>query len=83
MRYFEDQQDVSEWLEPLSYEEFWREISAFDLEIQSKENCDEQIAGGSIDEATVLRVLKGMARIQIVELQNLPHRDYVAPISLH
>ncbi|MCW2308832.1 hypothetical protein [Rhodobium gokarnense] len=83
MRYFEDQQDVRDWLEPLTYAEFWREVSTFDLRLQSKENCDGQIASGAIDEATVLRVLKGMVRMQVIDQQNLPPHDYVAPLSMH
>ncbi|MBB4305126.1 hypothetical protein GGD81_004194 [Rhodobium orientis] len=83
MCYFEDQQDVRDWLEPLGYEEFWREVSTFDLRLQSKESCDQQISSGSVDEATVLRVLKGMVRMQVIDQQNLPPRDYVAPLSMH
>ncbi len=83
MQCFEDQEDVRDWLESLSYEAFWREVSAFDLRLQSKESCDAQIASGSIDEATVLRVLKGMVRMQIIDQQNLPPRDYTTPLSMH
>ena len=33
MRYFNDQQEVREWLEPLGYEDFWRAVSTFDLRL--------------------------------------------------
>jgi hypothetical protein len=80
---FKDRQDVEEWLEPLSYEEFWQETAPFALALQSKESCDRQIARGIVDEAVVLDALKGMARLEIIEMFNLPVRDTMPWYSLH
>jgi hypothetical protein len=84
MQYFEDRQDVEEWLEPLGYDDFWREVSTFPLTmLQSRESCDEQIARGDVDEETVLYVLKGIVRLEIVQQQNLKPRDTVPWMSMH
>ena len=83
MKMFEDREEVEEWLEPLGYDEFWREISIFNLEIQSKESCDEQIAEGSVDEQTVLYVLKGLVRLQIIEQHRLEPRDVMPWFNMH
>lgn len=83
MMMFKDRKDVEEWLEPLDYEGFWVETEPFGLELQSRESCDRQIASGSIDEATVLSVLKGMARLEIVRRFSLGARDRMPWHSLH
>lgn len=83
MRYFEDQTDVDDWLDPLSYEEFWQEVSTFDLDIPGREDCDADIAAGIVAEAMALRVLKGFARLQVIEQQSLPVRISVPWMSLH
>ena len=80
---FEDREEVEEWLEPLDYEAFWQEIADLPVSIQSRESCDAQIARGIVDEALVLRVLKGMVRSQIVRDQDLKPRIYVTEMSLH
>jgi hypothetical protein len=74
MEMFNDRDDVEEWLAALDYEAFWKETAAFNLEIQTRESCDQQIASGSIDLKTVLYVLKGMARQELVRRYNLPPR---------
>jgi len=80
---FNDWQDVEEWLEPLDYEAFWREIAAFQPEIQSRESCDEQIAAGIVDEATVLEVLKRFVWLELIERYSLRPRDRMPVYSLH
>lgn len=74
MNLFEDMDDVEEWLERLDYEAFWRGIAPFGLDLQPREDCDRQIASGAIDEVTVLFVLKGMARLELIERYRLPPR---------
>lgn len=64
---FNDMEDVEEWLAPLDYAAFWNAAEGLELELEPKESCDAQIARGSIDEATVLHVLKGLARLELVE----------------
>jgi len=67
MELFNDMQDVEEWLGRMDYGTFWREVQPFALALQSRESCDAQIAGGKVKEALVLEVLKGMARLELVE----------------
>lgn len=83
MMNFDDWEDVDEWLKPLDYESFWNEVRPFSLDLQSKRSCDEQIASGSIDEATVLDVLKFMARLELTQRYRLQHRDAAPWFSLH
>lgn len=73
MTNFEDMEAVEEWLDPLDYEEFWREMAQFDAELPSRTYCEDSIAGG-VERATVLFVLKGLARLHIVEEQGLKPR---------
>jgi hypothetical protein len=74
MEPFVDMEEVEEWLEPLDYRMFWKEIARFELDLEPRESCDAQIASHSIDEKTVLFVLKGMARLQLVERFHLRPR---------
>jgi len=83
MRYFEDRAEVDEWLEPLTYAQFWEEVEIFNLDLPSREECDADIAEAGAAQDTVLFVLKGMARLQIVKQQELPSRITVPWISLH
>lgn len=83
MRFFEDQTDVAEWLDPLSYEEFWLEVAIVDVDIPSRADCDMDIAHGDAPEAIVLNVLKGLTRLQVIEQQGLQPRLFVPELSLH
>lgn len=83
MLVFKDMEDVEEWLAPLDYEAFWRETAIFGLAIQPRESCDRQIGSRSVDEATVLSALKGMARLELIEHFALRVRDTMPWMSLH
>jgi hypothetical protein len=83
MKTFDDREDVEEWLAPLGYDAFWTQTEPFALDVQPRANCDAQIASGEIDEATVLFVLKGMARLELVERYALGPRDTAPWLSLH
>lgn len=83
MRMFEDREECEKWLESLGYEEFWREISTFSLEIQDREICDELIASGKVPENKLLRLLKTLVRMQVVEQQRLKLRDNLPHYTLH
>ncbi|MBN9304896.1 MAG: hypothetical protein BGO82_10700 [Devosia sp. 67-54] len=85
MMQFDDSDDVEEWLETLGYEDFWTQADLFVLELcgQSRACCDRQIASGSIDANTVLDVLKGMARLELIERFSLKPRDIMPWYSLH
>jgi hypothetical protein len=80
---FKDMEDVEEWLRPLDYEGFWRETAIHGLAIQPRESCDRQIMSGSVDQATVLSALKGMARLELIQRYALPVRDTMPWMSLH
>lgn len=80
---FKDRKDVEEWLEPLDYEAFWREVAAFDPDIEPRELCDEDIAAGIVDQATVLEVLKRAVRLELIERFGLRPRDRMPWHSLH
>jgi hypothetical protein len=75
MNLFEDTDDLEDWLERLDYEGFWAGIEPFRLDLQPRADCDRQIAAGGIDEATVLFVLKGFARLELTERYGLKPRD--------
>jgi hypothetical protein len=66
--------DVEEWLEPMDYSGFWYAIAPYNLELQPRDHCDEQIASGVVDLDTVLDVLKYMARLELKEKLGLEMR---------
>lgn len=75
MVFFEDRDDVREWLAPLDFEAFWREVALFEPDIEPREVCEADIASGEVDEATVLEVLKQMVWLELCERFHLPWRD--------
>lgn len=83
MQLFEDMKDVEEWLEPLDYEAFWKEVDPFVLRLPERRSCDADIRAGIVTTDVVLGVLKAMARAQIVLDQRLPPRFYIPEMSLH
>lgn len=83
MELFEDADDVEEWLEPLGYEGFWRKTAAFDFDAELRQNFDEQIAAGIVDEATVLSVMKGIARLELIKRFKLGPCDRMPVLSFH
>lgn len=84
MELFNDMEDVEEWLEPLDYEGFWKETAVFQLtEIEPRASCDRQIADSSVDKETVLYVLKGMARLELVRRYALKTREIVPLYPYH
>lgn len=64
-------EDVEDWLAPMGYEAFWREITPHHLVLEYRSVCDAQIATGQIDRETVLFVLKDMARRELVQRHRL------------
>lgn len=77
MHLFEDSKDLEEWMERLDYQAFWKGVEPFKLSILSRQNCDQQIAAGSVSEAAVLSVLKAMARLELIERYCLRPRNPV------
>jgi hypothetical protein len=76
MKTFDDREELEAWLEALDYQGFWREIAPFGLALPDRAECDARIGEG-VDRATVLSVLQMLARMQIVEGQNLRLRVMV------
>lgn len=74
MALFKDREDVDEWLKNLDYETFWEEIEDFDLPIMTKDHVESEIAKGHVDKDTALNVIKGFARMELVEKYRLPVR---------
>ncbi|MGE0279580.1 MAG: hypothetical protein AB7P20_03055 [Rhizobiaceae bacterium] len=74
---FDDQKDLEDWLEPLGYDAFWQAIDPLGLDIEERWSIDAQIEKGAVTEAIVLKVLKGMTRLQIIERLGLrPHHPH-------
>jgi hypothetical protein len=71
---FEDIQDVKEWLEPLDWVDFWDAVAPYNLVLQEREFCEDQIRSGDVEQALVLDCLKSIARIELTEKLNLKNR---------
>lgn len=80
---FKDRKDVEEWLAPLDYDAFWREVAVFEPAIEPREICDRDIAEGIVDEPTVLAVLKRAVRLELIDRFGLRPRDRMPWHSLH
>lgn len=80
---FKDIDDIVEWLEPMDYETFWKEIKPFGLIIFSREKCDGDIASGATDEETVLYVMKNFVRMELAFILRLKWRDVMASTAVH
>ena len=62
---FQDIQDLEEWLEPLDYIAFWDAVASYNLTLQDRDHCDGLIAGGDVTADTILKVLKGLAVMEL------------------
>lgn len=82
MKKFKYIQDIDDWLDPMNFEEFWYAVEPFDLVLQDRDHCAEQIASGDVDEDTVLSVLKYMARRELTEKQGLKRRPVTPWLQL-
>ncbi|MEP3847442.1 MAG: hypothetical protein ABJM43_19020 [Paracoccaceae bacterium] len=80
---FKDTDDLVEWLQPMGYETFWREIKPFGLIIIPRDKCDRDIASGATDEETVLSVMKNFARIELASILKLEWRDIIPSHAVH
>lgn len=74
MREFKDIDEVEAWLKPMDYPGFWFAVEPYDLTLQPKDHCNQQIASGEVDEATVLDVLKYFARLELTRRFDLRSR---------
>lgn len=78
---FQDIEDVEEWLAPLDYLAFWDAVAPYHLVLQDRDHCDGLIAGGIVDAALILDVLKGLAAMELQEAFALPCRVH-EPVTL-
>lgn len=74
MKTFKDIDEVEEWLSSMDYAGFWYAIDPYGLTLQPKAHCDQEIADGEVDEATVLDVLKYFARLELTQRHDLHWR---------
>jgi len=79
---FKDINDIVDWLEPMDYETFWKEIKPFCLVMLPREKCDADIASGATDEETVLYVMKNFARMELASILKLEWRDSMMPSTV-
>ena len=75
MRKFNYVQELEEWLNALTYEQFWHEMAPLGAGPQTREDVDQQIADGIVDQDTVLACLKGAARLDLIKEMKLEYRD--------
>lgn len=86
MTIFKSVEDVVEWLEPMEWEEFWETIHALSIPpLNTKENCEAQIARGEVTADLILECSKGHVRMEMTRILKLQHRSVLEPIeiSLH
>ena len=76
---FEDIDDVEEWLEPLSYIEFWEAVAPYNLTLQDRDHCDGLITKGEITTDLALDVLKGLAVQELRRAFGLKDRVFYPP----
>jgi len=75
--------DIEDWLEPMGYETFWREIRPYCLVMLPREKCDADMTNGDVDEETVLYVMKNFARIELAAIFKLEWRNDVPMMAMH
>lgn len=84
MALFDDIQDVEEWLEPLDYLAFWKAVAPYNLTLQDRDQVEGLIAGGKLDQALALKVLKELAQMELSKTLRLKDRVYHPVIpSIH
>ncbi len=81
MKKFEHVEDVEEWLEPMSYDEYWFQLSAYGLGSKEREHCDKCIKDGALAE-TVLSVIKNLTRIDLTKELGLELRPVTPWVQL-
>ncbi len=74
MKSFRYIDDIEDWLEPMDYHGFWYAVHPFDLVLQPRDHCDQQIASGEVDKKLVLDVLKAMTRMELTKRHGLHWR---------
>jgi len=77
MEMFKTRDDVEEWLAPMNYEQFWREIKPWCLVMPfTRERADADIAAGVVDIEDAKAVLKMIAEHLISKRHKLEYRPH-------
>lgn len=67
-------EDVDDWLRPMGYEEFWREIKPYCLVLEYRSVCDAKIETGQVPREDILFGLKVMASYELTKRHKLVHK---------
>ena len=81
MKDFKYIQDVEEWLEPMSYDEFWFKLSPYGVDADMRRHCDTSISNGTAPD-TVLSVMKDLIGFAIGEQFDLKRRPVTPWVRL-
>ena len=81
MKNFEYVQDVEEWLEPMSYDEFWVKLSPYGVDAGIRADCETSIANGAMPDM-VLSVIKSLIRIELTKELSLRRRPITPWVQL-
>ncbi|WP_299870533.1 hypothetical protein [uncultured Hoeflea sp.] len=77
MIFFEDTEDLREWLEQLDYDAFWEAIEPFGLfDDGARDSNARNIAKGRVTRESSLRTLKFLARVFLTRDLGLKPRIY-------
>ncbi len=82
MQQFNDIEDVEQWLEPMDYQGFWYAVKPFDLTLQDRAHCEQQMAESIVPMETVLFGLKALARKELIQKHRLKHRKQTPWVRL-
>lgn len=72
-------EDIEEWLGPKGYNDFWVDVSAFEVHLPYREYCDEKIDSGQVEKEVILGGLKFLASTQIASRLKLGRRPLSMP----
>lgn len=74
---FEDIDAVEEWLDPLSYSDFWEALEPYRIFPDGdRDHCDKLRHAGRVDPETMLICLKAWARASLTKKFGLEFRIY-------
>lgn len=73
MEIFKHIEDVEEWIDPMNYEQFWREIKPYCLVLPTREMCERDIAAGAKFEDVAIGV-KTLAVFLLIQRHKLKRR---------
>lgn len=81
MRIFDHVQDVEEWLEPMSWDEYFVKLSPYGVDAGMRADCEASIANGTSPD-TVLSLMKGLTRIELTKELGLKRRPITPWVQL-